>query len=837
MDRAGRLGAVDCWGTVQRLSLTTTVYKVHFNITGSFVDISGLGMLQLNLLLVSQENHSDESVLMNVINAQGVQVSGQDQPRSATHLSHADWEVSGGSEGEAFAMCLYQDAPSTPAHLVLLHGCRMALYRVTSNSKMPILAPAVSAQRLSWDQAEDISLHDSSARNSAAGVASLDSGSATDSDGEVGIRRTKSGRPLSKLTSALRAELDLLVRCVSAPAQLAEVADSHRASGDRRQPQPLKSLSPQTPAAQDLSATPVGLRIKTGPRSVQGKHHSMTPRAPMPQDSSDLGQAINEITSAAVGSVSGQDRRVSFAEVDEVVDGAASAKDPPSPHPRKMGSGAAAIPQRSALKGASPVSRLSGSRASDAQQNSQDRVLITALRAIVSADTEQSAAVNAAVEAGAPGVRVPLSMPLAATEQAALASKDGSLISAHNVNNRDIKEGGQARPGGVGSAETSSAAHNAGALHAKVARLKAHWASMLKSPATATAKEVPRQKGSRQSLPEQATAQLIRAKSSSAPVLSRPSQVRQAASSGPVAESRTGGWVRPGAGSARVTSLLSFAGRRTVGAKQTEHAHGQASAVTQEPDSTKSRAGPPTTSVQEDECDSDWLSLADLWGLSVYVLPETHVPRDACLSSAASSTASSTSASAQVVASPGSMLSSSSPSSNRGAMPHLGPGPVGEAVEDGSDQDDTTLTTPPTSVSVTPMNERRASGEVTSQITEEEEEILTLDQQLSTDRPEPAARPGSSRLPRQVLEPDAEASGSSLDRYYSLPATLSLPPTVSVNAPLLQSRTSLLPGAWASGAFGDALDEFFLDSPTMLDSPVRLPQIFIDKGCEMESYC
>lgn len=779
---------------------------------------------------MSQENHSDEPVLMNVNNSQGVQVSEQDQPRSATHLSHADWEVSGGSEGEAFAMCLYQDAPSTQAHLVLLHGCRMALYRVTSNSKMPTMAPAVSAQRLSWDQAEDISLHDSSVRNSAAGVTSLDSGSATDSDGEVGIRRTKSGRPLSKLTSALRAELDLLVRCVSAPAQLAEVVDSHRASGDRRQPQPLKSLSPQTPAAQDLSATPVGLRIKTGPRSVQGKHHSMTPRAPKPQDSSDLGQAINEITSAAVGSVSDQDRRVSFAEVDEVVDGAASAKYPPSPHPRKMGSGAAAIPQRSALKGASPVSRLSGSRASDAQQNSQDRVLITALRAIVSADTEQSAAVNAAVEARPPGVRVPLSMPLAATEQAALASshKDGSLISAHNVNNKDIKEGGQARSGGVGSAETSSAAHNAGVLHAKVARLKAYWASMLKSPATSTAEDVPRQKGSGQSLPEQAAAQLIRAKSSSAPVLSRPSQVHQAASSGPVAESRTGGWVRPGAGSARVTRLLTFAGRRTVGARQTEHAHGRASAVTQEPESTKSRAGPPTTSVQEDECDSDWLSLADLWGLSVCVLPETHVPQDACLSSAASNTASSTSASAQTIASPGSMPSSSSPLSNRGAMPHRGPRPVGEAVEDGSDQDDTTLITPPTSVPVTPMNERRASGEVTAQMLEEEE-ILTLDQQLSTDRPEPAARPGSSGLPRQVLEADAEASGSSLDRYYSLPATLSLPPTVSVDAPLLQSRTSLLPGAWASGAFGDALDDFFLDSPTMLDSPVRFPQYFISR--------
>ena len=70
-----------------------------------------------------------------------------------------------------------------------------------------------------------------------------------------------------------------------------------------------------------------------------------------------------------------------------------------------------------------------------------------------------------------------------------------------------------------------------------------------------------------------------------------------------------------------------------------------------------------------------------------------------------------------------------------------------------------------------------------------------------------------------ALQVDAETSAS-LDRYYSLPATLSLPPTVSLDAPLLQSRTSLLPGAWASGAFGDALDEFFLDSPTMLDSPV-----------------
>lgn len=73
-----------------------------------------------------------------------------------------------------------------------------------------------------------------------------------------------------------------------------------------------------------------------------------------------------------------------------------------------------------------------------------------------------------------------------------------------------------------------------------------------------------------------------------------------------------------------------------------------------------------------------------------------------------------------------------------------------------------------------------------------------------------------------TLQVDAETSAS-LDRYYSLPATLALRPTVCLDAPLLQSRTSLLPGAWASGAFDDALDEFFLDSPTMLDSPVLYP--------------
>lgn len=66
----------------------------------------------------------------------------------------------------------------------------------------------------------------------------------------------------------------------------------------------------------------------------------------------------------------------------------------------------------------------------------------------------------------------------------------------------------------------------------------------------------------------------------------------------------------------------------------------------------------------------------------------------------------------------------------------------------------------------------------------------------------------------QVLHEGADAG--SMQRYYSLPSTLSLPPMGFSDAPLLLSSTSLLPGAWSSGLFGDAMDEVLLDSPVTL---------------------
>ena len=747
---------------------------------------------------------------VTIVDAQGDQSLEKDQRGSAGHLKHADWGTPKGSDGGAFAMCLYQDAPSNWTHLVLLHGCHMTLYTVGSNPGAPTLAPAPSAQRLSWDQAEDISLHDTSERSSAAGVKPVDGGSATDSDGEVSVRRTKSVRPLSKLTSALRADLDLLVRCVSAPAQLADVADSISAPRVHGQLPPNNMNSPKTPATDDLS-TVVKLRIKTGPRS---QHHSKTPRAPKPQDSADLGQVVNSIRSASLSSASGQNRRVSFAELDEVVDGvASSARYPPSPHPRKI-SGAAAVPQRSALKTASPAARLSNSTASNAPHSPHELVLITALRATVSADNEQPAT-HAVV-------------PHAAAEQVR-AGHEGSLVDTHHSKKDTTTARGGAQLGAPGATENSVPARSTSALQAKVARLKAHWSSMLK-PAAAAAGEAPvALKGSEQNLlPDQGADQLIRAKSSSAPSLGRPSLVHQLAARGPVVESRITGWAQPGTGPMKLTAMFSRASKQSASVQRTGHAHGQASRVMLEGKTVhKSSAGldsytlTPAAAAAEDESDSDWLPLADLWGPTVCVLPAVQSTNPT-----AKRASTTTPPAASIMAafpSPGSVPEESLLPASRGRPAQRGPGPVAEAVEEETENENAALMTPAASIAEIAVEEGNGFGELPQQMQDEEEEAsLTLDQQLSIERPRASPRPGSSgQLPRQVLEADAEAAGS-LDRYYSLPATLSLPPTVSLDAPLLQSRTSLLPGAWASGAYGDALDEFFLDSPTMLDGPVRI---------------
>lgn len=282
------------------------------------------------------------------------------------HLSHAVRGILGGSSQDAFTLCLYEDAHTGTAHLALLHGCHLTIYGVISNSKIPVLTSA-PALRLTWDQAEEISLHDSPTRNSAAGNESLSGASATSGKAVDDILHRTTAGPLSRLTSALRADLDLLTRCMSAPAQLVEAAESLSTPASQCEPRPAQGNSKGVPA-HDLSFD-VHLRVKTGLPSVHGKHHKKTPPVPKPEDSGDLRQAINTINSVPVGLASGlnrrmssgQDRRVSFAELDEVVGDGHSTKYPPSPHPRKLSgnSGAFAAPQRSALKPASAMTRLS----------------------------------------------------------------------------------------------------------------------------------------------------------------------------------------------------------------------------------------------------------------------------------------------------------------------------------------------------------------------------------------------------------------------------------------------------------------------------------------------
>ena len=295
---------------------------------------------------------------------QGGQRSEGNHQKTAMHLSHADRGTSGGSSGDAFAMCLYEDAHIGRTSLALLHGCHLAIYGVMSNLKAAVLAP-VPAQRLSWDQDEDIPLHDSPAKVSAAGAESLEQSSTTSAKAvDDSLHRTTSAGPLSRLTSALRADLDLLTRCVSAPAQLAEAPESFSRPAARYEPQ-----GNTTGILAHGMSLDVHLRVKTGLPSVHGKHHLRTPQVPKPEDSGDLRHAINTINSAPVGPASGlnrrrssgQDRRVSFAELDEVVGDGHNTKYPPSPHPRKLSgnSGTSAAPQRSALKPASSMSRLS----------------------------------------------------------------------------------------------------------------------------------------------------------------------------------------------------------------------------------------------------------------------------------------------------------------------------------------------------------------------------------------------------------------------------------------------------------------------------------------------
>ncbi|CAL8468022.1 g7561 [Coccomyxa elongata] len=684
------------------------------------------------------------------------------------------------------------------SHLALLHGCHLTIYGVTSISKTPVLTSA-SAQRLTWDQAEEIPLHDGPTRNSAAGNESPSGASATNGKAvDDSLHRTTSAGPLSRLTSALRADLDLLTRCVSAPAQLVEAAESLSSPASQCEPRPAQG-NPKGIPAHDLSFD-VHLRVKTGLPSVHGQHHKKTPRVPKPEDSGDLRQAINTITSVPVGLASGlnrrmssgQDRRVSFAELDEVVGDGHSTKYPPSPHPRKLSgnSGASAAPQRSALKPASAMTRLSN--------GSQERVLVTALRATFSADDEQCKA--AAIMEGA------------AYDEGSCPSD--ALGEQHMARGSHAAENSEEEP-----AALPPAASEHGALRAKVARLKAQWLSMLK-PATAT-----RGDGSKASergvVPSLAAARLERPKGSSAPNLGRPSVSHQALS-GPVVESRMTGWLGAGTGVGEQEGCIVLPGSQNAGWMQHGHAgEGALQASLQAPDMMQGNdsgqdaaPGLPAVAVEEDISDSEWLPNADLWGPTVCVLPAQHEPDPIPHIPGATSPA------AASPAPPRLQRGTFSERSHLGTFGRIagtrrGPGPVAESVEEGEDE----------GMASQDPHAARASAEAHADARDEhiapshkpEGEALTLDQQLSGGRPRTPLRPkSSSGLPRQV---DAETSAS-LDRYYSLPATLALRPTVCLDAPLLQSRTSLLPGAWASGAFGDALDEFFLDSPTMLDSPV-----------------
>ncbi|BDA42294.1 hypothetical protein COCOBI_03-1810 [Coccomyxa sp. Obi] len=736
IDRLGNLGAVNGSGTVQRLSI------------------------------------------------KGGQHTEMNHQKSAMHLSHAERGISGGPTEDAFTLCLYEDAHTGTTHLALLHGCHLTIYGVMSNSKAPVPAPA-PAQRLTWDQAEEIPLHDSPERNSAAGTDSLDGASATSATAtDDGLRRTKSARPLSRLTSALRADLDLLTRCVSAPGQLAEAPESLSTPASRCEPQG----SPKGDPVNDLSFN-IHLRVKTGLPSMHGKHHLKTPRVPKPEDSGDLRQAINTINSAPVGSApglyrrrsSGQDRRVSFAELDEVV----QTKGPCDP---------------------------------------QERILVTALRTTVSADDEQHKAA-APVEGAAydqdsgPSGALLGAQHLAGGLHAAENSEEGPAGLPHAATKHDTSANSQKDNILLDTHASSTGPRGVGALRAKVARLKAQWSAMLK-PAAATKGDgsIGSERGA---VPNLAAAQLDGPKSSSAPDLGRPSLSHRGLA-GPLVESRMTGWLGAGTGVGEEEGGVAFPGTQRARWMQKGHASdGAVQASLQEPDMMQGNGNGrdaalelPMVAAEEDISDSEWLPAADLWGPSVYVLPEQHRPDPISHITVGAIPAVASTLLPQFQNGASSERSHGATGSTNAAM-KWGPRPVAESVEEAEDPG--VGSRDPHAASGSAEAHAETSDEHTAPLDKPEEEALTLDQQLSGGRPHMPPRPrSSSGLPRQVLQVDAETSAS-LDRYYSLPATL---PTVSLDAPLLQSRTSLLPGAWASGAFGDALDEFFLDSPTMLDSPV-----------------
>lgn len=721
------------------------------------------------------------SVSCTVVYLQGDRGSEEDGDRKV--LSHADREAAAASDSGAFGMCLYEDAASGCARLVLLHGCRMAIYRVASKptSGEPDLA-RLPTQRPSWDQHEDISLHDTSARNSAADVGFLDGSRSADSGSKKGgLHRTKSARPLAKLTSALRADLELLTRCMSGPAQLAEVAEHPgTAQLGRGQQPPLQDTSGTTPAAHNLSAVVHLKKIKTSPHRMSAKGHLATPNIPKPADSGEFGQPVNGINSAYLGAAAGssiQNRRVSFAEMDEVVEGGGNAaRYPPSPHPRKLSglkSGAPLVPQRSVLKAAPVPGRLSDAAAAAAKT----QVVIVSIGSAATAEFAQhSAAARKQGEAKdtgssevpalqeiASGTGEDSNFQLAGSQIAAVAGSAACEDSVEADANRhvaphDDRGDVQAVAAASATAEKSSRAATQGsaALRAKLARLKAQWAAMLKAPAAAAAENTTVQTESVQgAVLTEPAARLDRARSSSSPALHRPS-MSHSTQSGPVAESRVSCWMSAAAPGVKRSSRFGFARGAAATGKGGGKFRGPAG---QEP-CTACAGGTSTAAfgrrvhsraLQKEDCcyeeDNEWVPAADLWGPTVLVLP--NLPRPECDPQKLSNSVYAAGL-RQPVASQDRMLTAAAPWGSRGRLAQSNPGPVAEAVEEREEREEETLR------AGTSNQLDRASLDASEHVaappgkTVAAKEHLTLDQRLSIGRTQAPPRPRTSELPAQA---------------------------------------------------------------------------------------